>query len=115
MTAAPAAVRELMAAFLARDMADGEEIFVGTNLPVIRAAALLAHLHHGPNMRVMVAHTRTNLFRTPVMEHFEVLTDWRAGRLQAARAAGARRRRPLPSLRCSRSRSAPRTRAASAR
>jgi glutaconate CoA-transferase, subunit B len=80
VTAAPAAVRELMAAFLARDMADGEEIFVGTNLPVIRAAALLAHLHHGPNMRVMVAHTRTNLFRTPVMEHFEVLTDWRAGR-----------------------------------
>ena len=70
----------MMAAFLARDMADGEEIFVGTNLPVIRAAALLAHLHHGPNMRVMVAHTRTNLFRTPVMEHFEVLTDWRAGR-----------------------------------
>jgi glutaconate CoA-transferase subunit B len=57
VTAAPAAVRELMAAFLARDMADGEEIFVGTNLPVIRAAALLAHLHHGPNMRVMVAHT----------------------------------------------------------
>jgi glutaconate CoA-transferase subunit B len=80
VTAALAAVRELMAAFLARDMADGEEIFVGTNLPVIRAAALLAHLHHGPNMRVMVAHTRTNLFRTPVMEHFEVLTDWRAGR-----------------------------------
>ncbi len=77
---APASVKELMAAFLARDMADGEEIFVGTNLPVIRAAALLAHLHHGPNMRVMVAHTRTNLFRTPVMEHFELLTDWRAGR-----------------------------------
>jgi glutaconate CoA-transferase, subunit B len=78
--AAPASVKELMAAFLARDMADGEEIFVGTNLPVIRAGALLAHLHHGPNMRVMVAHTRTNLFHTPVIEHFDVLTDWRAGR-----------------------------------
>jgi glutaconate CoA-transferase subunit B len=78
--AAPASVKELMAAFLARDMEDGEEIFVGTNLPVIRAAALLAHLHHGPNMRVMVAHTRTNLFHTPVIEHFELLTDWRAGR-----------------------------------
>jgi glutaconate CoA-transferase subunit B len=80
VTIGPASVKELMAAFLARDMADGEEIFVGTNLPVIRAAALLAHLHHGPNMRVMVAHTRTNLFRTPVIEHFELLTDWRAGR-----------------------------------
>src|SRR4029077_15308713 len=77
---APAAVRELMAAFLARDMRDGEEIFVGTNLPVIRAGALLAHLHHGPNMRVMVAHTRTNLHDTPVMEHFELLADGRAGR-----------------------------------
>src|SRR5262249_26706781 len=68
---ATASVKELMAAFLARDMQDGEEIFVGTNLPVIRAGALLAHLHHGPNMRVMVAHTRTNLYDTPVMEHFE--------------------------------------------
>lgn len=76
----PASVKELMAAFLARDMADGEEIFVGTNLPVIRAAALLAHLHHGPSMRVMIAHTRTNLFDTPVIEHFELLADWRGGR-----------------------------------
>jgi glutaconate CoA-transferase, subunit B len=73
-------VKELMAAFLARDMADGEEIFVGTNLPVVRAGVLLAHLHHGPNMRVMMAHTRTNLFATPVVEHFETLTDWRGGR-----------------------------------
>jgi glutaconate CoA-transferase subunit B len=73
-------VREIMATFLARDMVDGEEIFVGTNLPVIRAGVLLAHLHHGPNMRVMVAHTRTNLHDTPVMEYFELLTDWRAAR-----------------------------------
>jgi glutaconate CoA-transferase subunit B len=72
--------KELMATFIARDIADGEEVFVGTNLPVIRAGALLAHLHHGPSMRVMVAHTRTNLYDTPVMEHFELLTDWRAGR-----------------------------------
>jgi len=69
-----------MAAFIAHDIVDGEEIFVGTNLPVIRAGALLAHLHHGPNMRVMLAHTRTNLFHAPAMEHFEMLTDWRAGR-----------------------------------
>jgi glutaconate CoA-transferase subunit B len=75
-----ATTREVMATFIARDIADGEEIFVGTNLPVIRAGALLAHLHHGPNMRVMLAHTRTNLFHAPVVEHFELLTDWRAGR-----------------------------------
>src|SRR5262245_11921038 len=80
----PVSVKELMAAFLARDMRDGGEIFVGTNLPVIRAGALLAHLHHGPNMRVMVAHTRTNLHDTPVMEHFELLNDWHAGRLAEA-------------------------------
>jgi acyl CoA:acetate/3-ketoacid CoA transferase beta subunit len=73
-------MRKVMATFIARDIADGEEIFVGTNLPVIRAAVLLAHLHHGPNMRVMLAHTRTNLFHAPVVEHFELLTDWRAGR-----------------------------------
>lgn len=75
-----ASVKELMATFIARDIADGEEVFVGTNLPVIRAGALLAHLHHGPSMRVMVAHTRTNFYHTPVMEHFELLTDWRGAR-----------------------------------
>jgi glutaconate CoA-transferase subunit B len=79
-TAAPPSIKELMATFLARDMTDGEEIFVGTNLPVIRAGVLLAHLHHGPSMRVMVAHTRTNLYHTPVMEYFELLTDWRGAR-----------------------------------
>jgi glutaconate CoA-transferase subunit B len=72
--------KEVMATFISRDIGDGEEIFVGTNLPVIRAGALLAHLHHGPNMRVMLAHTRTNLYNAPVMEHFELLTDWRAAR-----------------------------------
>ena len=75
-----ASVKELMATFIARDIADGEEVFVGTNLPVIRAGALLAHLHHGPSMRVMVAHTRTNFYHTPVMEHFELLADWRGAR-----------------------------------
>ena len=73
-------VKELMAGFIARDITDGEEVFVGTNLPVIRAGALLAHLHHGPSMRVMVAHTRTNLYHTPVVEYFELLTDWRGAR-----------------------------------
>jgi glutaconate CoA-transferase subunit B len=76
----PASIKELMATFIARDITDGEEVFVGTNLPVIRAGALLAHLHHGPSMRVMVAHTRTNLYHTPVMEYFELLTDWRGAR-----------------------------------
>ena len=28
----------------------------------------------------MVAHTRTNLYHTPVMEYFELLTDWRGAR-----------------------------------
>jgi glutaconate CoA-transferase, subunit B len=75
-----ATTKEVMSTFIARDIGDGEEIFVGTNLPVVRAGVLLAHLHHGPNMRVMLAHTRTNLFGAPVMEHFEMLTDWRAAR-----------------------------------
>jgi glutaconate CoA-transferase subunit B len=80
MTMPAPSVKELVATFISRDIVDGEEVFVGTNLPVIRAGALLAHLHHGPNMRVMVAHTRTNLYHAPVMEYFELLTDWRAAR-----------------------------------
>ena len=75
---APASVKELMATFLARDMTDGEEIFVGTNLPVIRAAALLAHLHHGPNMRVMSPHS--TICSTRRHGSLRGLTDWRAGR-----------------------------------
>lgn len=73
-------IAELNAAFLSRQIVDGERALVGANVPVPRAGVLLAHLHHGPNMTVMLAHTRTNLYHVPVLPNFESLTDWRQAR-----------------------------------
>lgn len=72
--------REIMATVLARDLEDGEWAEVGANLPVPRAGVLLAHLHHGPNMTVMIGITKANLIHEPVIEEFEFLTDTRATR-----------------------------------
>jgi glutaconate CoA-transferase subunit B len=72
--------QELMAAFLAREIADGERVAIGANLPVARAAVLLAHLMHGPNMRVFISQTFTNLTKEPVLEPFHTLTDFRAAK-----------------------------------
>lgn len=78
--AEPPFPREIMATVLARDLQDGEWVEVGANLPVPRAGALLAHLHHGPNMTVMLALTKVNLLDQPYIEEFEFLTDARAMR-----------------------------------
>jgi glutaconate CoA-transferase subunit B len=79
-TERPYTTDELNAVFLSRQISDGERALVGANVPVPRAGVLLAHLHHGPNMIVMLAHTRTNLFHEPVMPDFASLTDWRQSR-----------------------------------
>jgi glutaconate CoA-transferase, subunit B len=73
-------IPELNAVFLSRQIADGERALVGANVPVPRAGVLLAHLHHGPNMTVMLAHTRTNLYDRPELPNFASLTDWRQAR-----------------------------------
>lgn len=73
-------IQELNAVFLSRQIKDGERALVGANVPVPRAGVLLAHLHHGPNMIVMLAHTRTNLHHEPVLPNFASLTDWRQAR-----------------------------------
>ena len=67
--------REIMAAFIAHDLRDGEWVEVGANLPVPRAGALLAHLTHGPNMTVMLAMTKAYLRNEPVLEEYEYITD----------------------------------------
>jgi glutaconate CoA-transferase, subunit B len=72
--------KEAMAVAIAHDLRDGEWVEVGANLPVPRAGALLAHLSHGPNMTVMLAMTKVNLFDEPVVEDFEFITDPRARR-----------------------------------
>lgn len=79
MTAEPAP-REIMACVIARDLVDGEWVEVGANLPVPRAGALLAHLHHGPNMNVMLAMTKSWVHDQPVIEDFQFITDVRAMR-----------------------------------
>jgi glutaconate CoA-transferase subunit B len=76
----PATTKEIMAGVLARDLADGEWVEVGANLPVPRAGVLLAHLMWGPNMTVMIAMTKANVLNEPVIEEFELITDHRATR-----------------------------------
>ena len=78
--AMPATVKEIMATVLARDLADGEWVEVGANLPVPRAGVLLAHLLWGPNMTVMIAMTKANVLNEPVIEEFQLITDQRATR-----------------------------------
>ena len=70
-------IKELNAAFISRQLKDGERAMVGANTPVPRAGVLLAHLHHGPNMVIMLARTRTNLYYEPFLANFEISTDWR--------------------------------------
>lgn len=80
MQTATATTKEIMAGVLARDLADGEWVEVGANLPVPRAGVLLAHLMWGPNMTVMIAMTKANVRNEPVIEEFELITDHRATR-----------------------------------
>lgn len=76
----PVSTREIMATVLSRDLEDGQWAEVGANLPVPRAGVLLAHLHHGPDMTVMMAMTKANILNEPSVEEFELITDARATR-----------------------------------
>src|ERR1700687_4087219 len=58
----PAATGEIMAAVLAAELRDGERVSAGANSPVARAAVMLAHLTHGPNMKVFAAMGFANWF-----------------------------------------------------
>ena len=72
--------KELMAAFVAGEVQDGETVSVGASLPVCRAGILLAHLTHAPNLKVQMSFTMTNLRNVEVLESCEFITDWRAAR-----------------------------------
>ncbi len=61
--------RELMAAVLARDLRDGEQLQVGIALPVAELAVRLAHLMHGPNMELIFFGARMNVFH---LEHVPI-------------------------------------------
>jgi len=73
---------ELMTVFLSRQIKDGEVIGGGGGgLPIPRAAQLLAHLSHGPNMKFHMIY-RTSLFNEPSLSLsiFDHYVDWRHSR-----------------------------------
>jgi glutaconate CoA-transferase subunit B len=71
-------VKEIQAAFISRDIKDGEWAEVGANLPVPRAGVLLAHLTHGPNMKILFSLTKANLINEKAIESFMFVTDHKA-------------------------------------
>ena len=71
---------ELLAAYFASQIENGDNVFVGANLPVPRAGNLLAHLTHGPDIRVRIGMVSTNLLDEPELEPFKFSTDHRMSR-----------------------------------
>ena len=55
-----ASALEIMAAFLANDLQDGELLVVGAAMPVAEVAVRLAHFTHGPNMELNFIGARMN-------------------------------------------------------
>ena len=51
---------EIMAAFLANDLADGEILQIGAAMPVAEVAVRLAQFTHGPNMELIFIGARMN-------------------------------------------------------
>jgi glutaconate CoA-transferase subunit B len=71
---------ELLAAYFAGQIENGDRVFVGANLPVPRAGNLLAHLTHGPDIKVSIGMVTTNLLNEPELEPFKFSTDHRMSR-----------------------------------
>src|SRR4029077_6118444 len=71
---------ELLACYIAGQIEEGDRVFVGANLPVPRAGNLLAHLTHGPDIKVAIGLVTTNLLSEPVLEPFKFSTDYRMSR-----------------------------------
>ena len=75
-------IRELMAVWISRQIRDGEVVGGGGGtLAIARAGQLLAHLHHGPNMRFLSL-VSMNLHCCPSLSLslFESVADWRVSR-----------------------------------
>jgi glutaconate CoA-transferase, subunit B len=75
---------ELLACYFASQIENGDRVFVGANLPVPRAGNLLAHLTHGPDIKVSIGLVSTNLLHEPVLEPFKFSTDYRMSRFAEA-------------------------------
>jgi len=70
-------IKELMACWLSRDLQDEEKVGVGANFPIPRAATLLAHFHHGPNMNVGMGSFLTNLMGIDQVMTLRYFSDFR--------------------------------------
>jgi glutaconate CoA-transferase subunit B len=75
---------ELLACYFASQIENGDRVFVGANLPVPRAGNLLAHLTHGPDIKVSIGLVATNLIDEPDLEPFKFSTDYRMSRFAEA-------------------------------
>lgn len=71
---------ELLACYFASQIDNGDRVFVGANLPVPRAGNLLAHLTHGPDIKVAIGLVTTNLLAETELEPFKFSTDYRMAR-----------------------------------
>lgn len=80
MSEAPYSTDELLACYVAGQIENGDRVFVGANLVVPRAGNLLAHLTHGPDIKVAIGLVTTNLLDEPVLEPFKFSTDYRMSR-----------------------------------
>jgi len=80
MTERPYSNGELLACYFASQIVNGDRVFVGANLPVPRAGNLLAHLTHGPDIKVSIGMVSTNLLHEPQLEPFKFSTDHRMSR-----------------------------------
>jgi glutaconate CoA-transferase subunit B len=70
-------IPELLACFLSREIENGEDAVVGAALPIARAAILLAHLTHGPDIRLRLSFTYTNLFGVAKLAPIRSEVDFR--------------------------------------
>ncbi|MFN8217046.1 MAG: hypothetical protein U0R71_10685 [Solirubrobacterales bacterium] len=80
MSASGYTAEELVAAVISREIRDGERAFLGANMGVGRAAVMLAHLTHAPNLRVPLGFSWTNLTDAGPLHLHEETTDFRDAR-----------------------------------
>ncbi len=69
-------IKELMACRLSRDLIDEEDIGVGANFPIPRAALLLAYHLYGPNIRIRMGFFRVNLENVSQVKNLNFVTDF---------------------------------------
>jgi glutaconate CoA-transferase subunit B len=73
-------IDELRACLISREFEDGERVFLGANVNIGRAAVLMAHRLRGPNMKIMLGLSWTNLSDHRDMSLHPDSTDFRDAR-----------------------------------